>query len=244
MEHAKIRLCVDHPLGAGQSLPLSEAQAHYLSGVMRQGPGAGVLVFNGQDGEWLARIETLARRGGMLTCQRQTRPQTIPPDLWLLFAPVKKARTDFIVEKAVELGAGRILPVQTDFTNAERLRQDKAAAHVREAAEQCQALCLPEVADLTPLPRVLAGWNPSRPILWADEGDVGRPAALPGLLGRLAPGPWAILIGPEGGFSEKERAHLRGLPFVTPVGLGPRILRAETAALALLTLWQAHLGDW
>ena len=244
MEHAKIRLCVDHPLGAGQSLPLTEAQAHYLFGVMRQGLGAPVLVFNGRDGEWLARVDKVAKRGGVLTCERQTRDQRAAPDLWLLFAPVKKPRTDFIVEKAVELGAGRILPVQTDFTNAERLRQDKAQAHVREAAEQCEALWLPDVAPLTPLPRLLAGWDPARRILWADESAAGGSSALTGLFADLVPGPWAILIGPEGGFSPKERSHLRGLPFVTPIALGPRILRAETAALALLTLWQAHLGDW
>lgn len=247
MAGAKIRLCVDHPLGPGQSLPLTEAQAHYLFGVMRIGVGAALLIFNGRDGEWRASVSAAGKRGGVLTCEEQTRPQLVTPDLWLLFAPVKKARTDFIVEKAVELGAARLVPVQSDFTNAERIRPDKLAAHVREAAEQCETTFLPDVAALTPLPRVLSGWDPARRILWADESAVRTaegatsPAAL---CAGLPPGPWAILIGPEGGFSEKERAHLRSLPFVVPIALGPRILRAETAALALMTLWQAHLGDW
>lgn len=247
MAGAKIRLCVDHPLGPGQSLPLTEAQAHYLFGVMREGVGTALLVFNGRDGEWLAHVTAAGKRGGVLTCEVQTKPQRAAPDLWLLFAPVKKARTDFIVEKAVELGAARLIPVQSDFTNAERIRPDKAAAHVREAAEQCETTFLPEVAPLTPLTKLLSSWDPARRILWADESaargadGTSPPAAL---FASLTPGPWAILIGPEGGFSDKERMQLRSLPFVVPVALGPRILRAETAALALMTLWQAHLGDW
>lgn len=247
MARAKIRLCVDHPLGAGQSVPLGETQAHYLFGVMRETAGASVLLFNGQDGEWLAVVEAAGKRGGVLRCAEQTRVQGTPSDLWLLFAPVKKARTDFIVEKAVELGAARLVPVQTDFTNADRIRQDKTEAHVREAAEQCETTWLAEVAPLTPLAALLSGWDRSRRILWADEagarrqGDGSSPAAL---FAGLPRGLWAILTGPEGGFSDRERDRLRGLPFVVPVALGPRILRAETAALAMLTLWQAHLGDW
>ena len=241
---AKIRLCVDHPLGPGQSLPLTEAQAHYLFSVMREGVGARVLAFNGRDGEWLAAAEATGKRGGVLRCLEQMRPQGSTPDLWLVFAPVKKARTDFIVEKAVELGAARIVPVQTDFTNAERMRRDKAEAHVREAAEQCGATALTEVAVLTPLARLLSGWDTTRRVLWADEAAAVQPSALAGLFAGLPRGPWAILIGPEGGFSEKERDRLRSLPFVTRIALGPRVLRAETAALALMALWQAHLGDW
>lgn len=262
MSVAKIRLCVDHPLGPGQSVPLTEAQAHYLFAVMRLGPGAAVLLFNGRDGEWASEVADAARRGGTLVCRAATRPQKPAPDLWLIFAPVKKARTDFIVEKAVELGVARLLPVATDFTNSERLRGDKARAHVREAAEQCGALHLPEVAEMVALGRLLAGWGAGRRILWADEAladtaraDTARADAVPAeaagrgagsssLRARLTPGPWAVLIGPEGGFSEAERSRLGALPFVTPIALGPRILRAETAALAALVLWQAHLGDW
>ncbi|HQU69832.1 MAG TPA: 16S rRNA (uracil(1498)-N(3))-methyltransferase [Albidovulum sp.] len=242
MSPAKIRLCVDQPLGAGQSLPLDEAQAHYLFGVMREAVGARVLVFNGRDGEWLAEVTEAGKRKGTLLCLEETRAQTAPADLWLLFAPVKKARTDIIVEKAVELGAARIVPVATDYTNSERLRRDKAEAHVREAAEQCGALFLPEVAEMAPLARLLGDWSKDRRILWADESaPAGSPAAT---LARSEPGPWAILTGPEGGFSESERSRLRALSFVIPVSLGPRILRAETAAIAAMTLWQAHLGDW
>lgn len=243
MSAARIRLCVDHPLGPGQSVPLDEAQAHYLFGVMREGVGARVLVFNGRDGEWLAEATEAGKRRGLLVCQARTRAQALPPDLWLLFAPVKKARTDFIVEKAVELGAARIVPVATDYTNAERLRRDKAQAHVREAAEQCGALALPEVAEVIALPRLLSGWDPARRILWADEAGAGQASALAQISAQSA-GPWAILIGPEGGFSPAERDRLRALPFVCPVALGPRILRAETAAVAALVLWQAALGDW
>ncbi|MCY1127729.1 16S rRNA (uracil(1498)-N(3))-methyltransferase [Frigidibacter sp. RF13] len=249
MAGAKIRLCVDQSLGVGQSVPLSEAQAHYLFGVMRLAPGAEVLLFNGRDGEWLARVAPAGKRGGSAECVERTRAQAAPPDVWLLFAPVKKARTDFIVEKAVELGAARLLPVQTDFTNAERLRRDKAEAHVREAAEQCEALWLPEVGDLQPLSKLLAGWDRARRLFWADEATTdgegpGRSSSPAALFAGMPPGPAALLVGPEGGFSPAERERLRALPFVTPVALGPRILRAETAALAFLTLWQAHVGDW
>jgi 16S rRNA (uracil1498-N3)-methyltransferase len=162
------------------------------------------------------------------------------PDLWLLFAPLKKARTDFLVEKAVELGAARLIPVQTDFTNADRIRQDRLQAHAVEAAEQCGGLSVPVVEDLRPLPRLLADWPAGRHLMWCDETALGAATAL----AALPRGPWAVLIGPEGGFSPAEQARLRGLPFVQRVSLGPRILRAETAAVAALVLWQSALGDW
>jgi 16S rRNA (uracil1498-N3)-methyltransferase len=242
MSLAKIRLCVDQPLGAGQSLRLAEAQAHYLFGVMREGVGARLRVFNGRDGEWLAEVVAAGRRAGVLTCLERLRAQIPAADLWLMFAPLKKARTDMVVEKAVELGATRLLPVVTDFTSSERFRRDKAEAHVREAAEQSGGLTLPEVAEAAPLRRVLAHWPSDRRILWADESAAVRaPAAV---LDEAGGGPWAVLIGPEGGFSDAERQSLRAVPLVVPISLGPRILRAETAAIAALTLWQAHLGDW
>lgn len=236
----KIRLYIDHPFVPGQAVPLDAAQAHYLSGVMRQGPGADIEVFNGRDGAWTARIEAAGKRGGAVALIAAAAPQQDPPDLWLLFAPIKKARTDFIVEKAAELGAARIQPVQTEHTNAERIRQDRLQAHAIEAAEQCGGTFVPLVADLVPLARLLDGWDPARRILWADEalaGQADRLAALPR-------GPWAVLIGPEGGFSEAERRRLAAMDCVTRIGLGPRILRADTAAVAALTLWQAALGDW
>ena len=221
-------------------MPLDAAQAHYLSGVMRLRAGEVIAVFNGRDGEWAARIVEAGKRGGLLDVQERTVQQRNPPDLWLIFAPIKKTRTDFIVEKAAEMGAARILPVQTDFTNSERIRQDRLQAHAVEAAEQCGGTYVPEVADLVPLPRLLDGWDGTRRILWADEAMAGPAAVLAG----LPAGPWAILIGPEGGFSDAERARLSALPYVNRVSLGPRILRADTAAVAALTLWQAHLGDW
>ena len=227
-------------MGAGQAVPLTESQAHYLFGVMRLGPGARVALFNGQNGEWTAEVAEAAKKRGTLMCIEQAAPQHDPPDLWLLFAPIKKARTDFIVEKAAELGAARIVPVQTEFTNSERIRQDRLQAHAIEAAEQCGGTFVPEVTDLVALSKLLAGWDPARRILWADESVAGAAETLAG----LARGPWAILIGPEGGFSDAERRRLRDLPFVTPVSLGPRILRADTAACAAIALWQASLGDW
>ena len=237
---AKVRLFVDQPLGQGQAVALSADQAHYLFAVMRLGKGAVVALFNGRDGEWRAEVMEAAKRGGVLVCDSQTKGLQMPPDLWLLFAPIKKARTDFIVEKAAELGVRRIVPVQTRHTNSERIRQDRLQAHAVEAAEQCGGTFVPEVADLVALDRLLAGWPADRRILWCDEGMVGARVALEG----LEPGPWAILIGPEGGFSDGEAAKLRAMPQVVAVSLGPRILRADTAAVAALALWQSVLGDW
>ena len=236
---AKVRLYVDHPLGAGQSVALTREQAHYLFGVMRLGAGDGVTLFNGRDGAWQTTVADAGKRGGTLVCDEQIAPQTAPPDLWLLFAPIKKARTDFIVEKAVEMGAARICPVQTEFTNSERIRRDRLQAHATEAAEQCGATYVQAVADLARLDRVLADWPAERRLMFCDEALAGDDAGLPD-----APGPWGILIGPEGGFSDRERDRLANMAVAHAVALGPRILRADTAAVAALTLWQKALGDW
>ncbi|HEY6919211.1 MAG TPA: 16S rRNA (uracil(1498)-N(3))-methyltransferase [Tabrizicola sp.] len=236
---AKIRLYVDQPLAQGQAVVLSQDQAHYLTGVMRLEAGAPLLLFNGKDGEWRATLAQAGKRNAIAVCDVQTRPLQLPPDLWLLFAPIKKARTDFIVEKAVELGAARILPVQTRHTNSERIRQDRLQAHATEAAEQCGATWVPEVTDLQHLDRLLAKWPDDRRLYWCDETALGQPATL-----APTPGPAAILIGPEGGLSVDEAARLRARSNVTPLSLGPRILRADTAAVAALTLWQAACGDW
>jgi 16S rRNA (uracil1498-N3)-methyltransferase len=241
MQRPKVRLFVRQPLVPGQPVALSRDQAHYLFTVMRLPEGRSVLLFNGQDGEWRAEVTAAGRRGGTLTCAERTRPLQPPPDLWLMFAPLKKARTDFIVEKATELGAARILPVQSAFTSAERIHQDRLQAHAVEAAEQCGGTYVPEVAALQSLDRVLADWPADRRILWCNEHLSGVRDALPR---GGAPGPWAVLVGPEGGFSQAEQARLAALPQVVPAGLGPRILRADTAAVAALTLWQAELGDW
>ncbi|SFR58879.1 16S rRNA (uracil1498-N3)-methyltransferase [Yoonia tamlensis] len=237
---SKVRLYVDHPLGEGQSVPLSRDQAHYLFGVMRLGEGTVLSLINSRDGEWDAEIVKAGNKGGILTCQAQTRPLQTPPDLWLVFAPIRKERTAFIVEKAVEMGAARIIPVQTDYTQgANRIRQDKLQAHAVEAAEQCGGTFVPPVDDLQKLDRILADWPADRQLMFCDEAKIGDPIGLPDLRG-----PWAILIGPEGGFSPTEREKLHALPYSHPVSLGPRILRADTAAVAALTVWQQALGDW
>jgi len=239
MSDAKIRLNVDQPLAPGQAVRLTPDQTHYLTGVMRLGAGAFVSLFNGRDGEWRAVLAEVARRGAVAVCEGQTRSQTLPPDLWLVFAPIKKARTDFIVEKAVELGVRRILPVQTRHTNSERIRQDRLQAHAVEAAEQCGATYVPEVSDLQPLDRLLSDWPKDRQLYWCDEAAIGQPATIGG-----EPGPAAILIGPEGGFAATEASRLRTMTGVVPLSLGPRILRADTAAVSAITLWQARFGDW
>jgi 16S rRNA (uracil1498-N3)-methyltransferase len=236
----KVRLYVEHDLAQGQAVPLTTDQAHYLFGVMRLAVGDTLLLFNGRHGEWRAAVQAAGKRGGVLACVAQTAPLRLPPDLWLIFAPIKKARTDFIVEKAVELGVARIQPVQTQHTNSERIRQDRLQAHAIEAAEQCGATAVPEVADLQALDRVLAGWPADRALIWCDETLVGQGVNL----AHVPRGPSAILIGPEGGFSAAEQSRIRALPQTHPISLGPRILRADTAAVAAITLWQAALGDW
>lgn len=235
---ARVRLYLTTPLEEGQTVSLSREQAHYLFGVMRLAVGDEIAVFDGVSGAWAAEVAEAGKRAGMLLVGRRTAPHLPPADLWLLFAPLKKARTDFVVEKAVEMGASRIQPVLTDFTNAERVRTDKMRAHVVEAAEQCGATALPEVVEPVKLSALLADWDAARHLVFCDEGAAG-PVDWPVL---SAPG--AVLIGPEGGFSDAERSRLAGLDFCHPVALGPRILRAETAAVAALTLWQAKAGDW
>lgn len=237
---AKIRLYVEHPLAEGQSVPLTRDQAHYLFGVMRLSVGDSVLLFDGKAGEFRAEVAEAGKRGGVLVCAEQTRPLQTPPDLWLLFAPIKKARTDFIVEKAAEMGAARICPVQTDFTNSERIRQDRLQAHAVEAAEQCGGTYVPDVAELSKLSTLLGAWPAERRLMFCDETRAGDGLTL----GQAGPGPWAILIGPEGGFSPAERDRLMAMDAAMPVSLGPRILRADTAAVAAMTVWQQALGDW
>jgi len=207
---------------------------------MRKSVGASILLVNGRDGEWRAEVIEAGKRGGVLSLTQETRRLQRPPDLWMLFAPIKKARTDFIVEKATEMGVARILPVQTQFTNAERIRQDRLQAHAIEAAEQCGGTYVPQVEPLRRLDRVLADWPENRHLMFCDEAEVGAGKTLD----TMSSGPWAVLIGPEGGFSEAERKRLTTVPFAHVVSLGPRILRADTAAVAALTLWQMHLGDW
>lgn len=240
MSAAKVRLFVEQPVGAGQTVPLGRDQAHYLFGVMRMGTGDRVAIFNQTSGEWLAEVVEAGKRAGTLRCLERTRERLLPADVWLLFAPIKKERTDFIVEKATELGAAGIQPVTTEFTQSGRIKLDRLRAHAVEATEQCGGTFVPEVRELAKLDEVLAGWPVGRRLMFCDEMLAGDRKGLDG----AKPGPWAILVGPEGGFSETERARLSALPFATAVSLGPRILRADTAAVAALTLWQTTLGDW
>ncbi len=240
MADAKVRLFVDHPLEAGKPVPVDRDQANYLFNVMRLAVGAHVLLINGRDGEWRAEVAEASKRRGVLVCDAQTKPLQEPPDLWLLFAPIKKSRTDFIVEKATEMGAARILPVQTDYTNSDRVRQDRLQAHAIEATEQCGGTFVPEVAGLQKLSALLDAWPDDRQLLFCDEAKVGQRSDLSGLTG----GKWAVVIGPEGGFSEVERKQLSAMAQSTAISLGPRVLRADTAAVAALTLWQSELGDW
>ena len=235
-----IRLYVPHDLATGGQLALDEGQSRYLSAVMRQAVGDTLAVFNGRDGEWRAAIATLGKRVVTLTALTSTRPQHIGPDLDLIIALVKRGRLETIVEKAAELGARRVRLVTTERTNADHVRADRLRAIAMEAAEQTGRLDVPEIADPVKLDRLLADWDPERRLLFCDEaGDA------PTLLEAVTTnGPWAILIGPEGGFSPAERGHLRALPYATPATLGPRILRADTAAISALTLWQAAVGDW
>ena len=237
-----VRLFIDRGAGegemrSGERVVLPPDQSHYLAGVMRMGPGDRLAVFDGVSGEHGATVGGRARRAVTLELGERTAPLRRPPDVWLMFAPIKKARTDFIVEKAAELGAARILPVRTERTQSERVRRDRLRAHAVEAAEQCGGTFVPEVGEMVPLGALLDGWDAGRRLVFCDEALAGEPAGMPD-----APAPAAILVGPEGGFAEGERARLRGMAAVA--SLGPRILRADTAAAAALTLWQAAHGDW
>jgi len=238
------RLYLAAALGQAQTIELEKAQAHYLGTVLRKSNGDSLRVFNGEHGEWQAEVTDLSRKGGRLICSAQIRPQHDCPDIWMCFAPVRKHRNSFILEKGTELGARRFQPVLTAHTQFPKMNLGKARAQIIEAAEQTERLDLPELRAGVTLAELLSGWDKKRKLIFADEAGDARPAqdAL-GDSANSSPSA-AILIGPEGGFSSDERARLRAESYVVPVSLGPRILRADTAALALLSLWQAHRGDW
>lgn len=237
------RLFVEAPLAAEALISLPAPQAHYLRNVLRLSDGAELLVFNGRDGEWRAALAPATRKQTVLDVRMQVRPQEAAADLYYLFAPLKHARLDYMVQKAVEMGAGVLRPVLTQRTQGERLNIERMRANVIEAAEQCGVLAVPEVVAPVKLAALLADWPAERMLVFCDEGaDVHDPVAALSALPR--PTALAILIGPEGGFDESERAALRSLPQVVRVSLGPRILRADTAAVAALALVQAVWGDW
>jgi 16S rRNA (uracil1498-N3)-methyltransferase len=237
------RLYVDQPFETGATVALASPQAHYLKDVLRLKAGDRVLAFNGRDGEWESRLDLAGKRAVGLRLDAQTRPQTAGPDLHYMFAPLKRARLDYMVQKAVEMGVARLAPVITRHTQAERVNVARMHANAVEAAEQCGVLALPEIAEPAPLARALADLAPERLLVFCDEdAPIADPAAaLASVSGVTA---LAVLIGPEGGFAAEEREVLTARRHTLRLALGPRILRADTAAVAALALVQAMLGDW
>jgi 16S rRNA (uracil1498-N3)-methyltransferase len=237
------RLFVTSALEQRANVVLDKGQANYLTNVLRLDPSDSVLVFNGRDGEWRAELQREGRRSVALAVAEQTRPQHEPCDLHYMFAPLKHARLDYMVQKAVELGVSRLQPVTTRHTQAARVNLDRMRANAIEAAEQCGILSIAEVDEAIPLPKALDGLTGGRVLIFCDEdADTRDPVAALSPIPKYTP--LAVLIGPEGGFAEEERALLLKHPAVVRLALGPRILRADTAAVAALTLVQAVVGDW
>jgi 16S rRNA (uracil1498-N3)-methyltransferase len=240
------RLFVDHPFSSGQSVALSEAQAHYVMNVLRMGLGDPIHLFNGRDGEWRCVIDRITRRRCSVTLEEQVSNQKPEPDLWLIFAPIKRARIDFVAAKATELGVSALIPVFTEFTDVTRVNTQRLRSNAMEAAEQCGRLSVPEVDEPVTLIAMLADWPVDRQLLYCDETGSGK-GINEFLTKEKASGPskpTAILIGPEGGFSRSELDLLKERANFTAIDLGPRILRADTAAIAVLSCWQSVLGDW
>ena len=242
-EHAATRLYVPQPLAEGAAVALDKAQAHRLRHVLRLGSGAAVAAFNERDGEWLCRLVEEGRRGAVLVPEHQRKTAETEADLWLLFAPIKRARLDWLVEKATELGAAALLPVWTARTQPERLNQERLNVLAIAAAEQSERLSIPDIRASERLDNLLSGWPAERRLFVCDETGGSAPIAEV-LRGWQSEQPAALLIGPEGGFTETELDALGKLPIVSRVGLGPRVLRAETAAVAALAVFQAIAGDW
>jgi 16S rRNA (uracil1498-N3)-methyltransferase len=232
------RLFIDKPLATGQSITIDGGQAHYLAGVMRLKAGDSILLFDDIGGEWLANIEGVAKRSLEVRLTTHNRPREDVPDLWLLAAPIKKGRIDWVAEKACELGVARWQPVITRRTIVDKLNLDRLRAHMIEAAEQCERTALPVLDEPVKLEAILANWPAERTLIFADE-EGGAPMA-----SAIEAGPAAILIGPEGGFTPEERAAIKAIPQAKGVSLGPRILRADTAMVAAVSLWMAKAGDW
>lgn len=232
------RLFVDQPLGEGAAVALDGNAAHYLTRVMRKTAGDPVLLFNGREGEWLATIADAGKKQLALVCDRQTAPQESVPSVTLAFAPIKKGRIEFLVEKAVELGVARLQPVIMARSVVDKINPDKMRAHIVEAAEQCGRTAVPVLEAPIKLSAFLEARDPSVPLVFCDE-EGGAPVG-----SVLPPPPATILVGPEGGFTDEERASVRAAQGALAVSLGPRILRAETAALAALAAFMAIVGDW
>jgi 16S rRNA (uracil1498-N3)-methyltransferase len=239
----KLRLFVDVALSQGAPVSIEAAQAHYLLHVMRARTGDRVRLFNGREGEWRAVITQAGRRALELACEIQTEPQVEVPDLWLIFAPIKKTPADYVAQKATELGVRVLQPVLTRRTIVRRVNVDRLRANAIEAAEQSGRLSVPEIRPPRDLELLLRDWPQERRMLFCDESG-GAPIADALNEARIERIPWAVLTGPEGGFAPEERVLIRKSPQVVPVSLGPRIVRADTGALAALAIWQAICGDW
>ena len=237
-----IRLFVDGDLAIGAKMSLSERSSHYLYSVMRCKSGEQIKCFNNQSGEFLCAITSSDKKATIIEVKRKVKDIEIENDLWLLFSPLKKDRTDFVIEKSVELGVSKIIPVRTERTNSEKIKIERFLAQAIEATEQCGRLSIPEIADSLSLNNLLLSWDSNRVLFFMDERRKGEDV-IP-LFKRYKGKPVAILIGPEGGFSDKEAKLINSFDFVRNVNLGPRILRAETAVAASLALWQAVAGDW
>ncbi|MGQ0741770.1 MAG: 16S rRNA (uracil(1498)-N(3))-methyltransferase [Alphaproteobacteria bacterium] len=238
----KLRLYVGAPLGEGKAVEPTTSQAHYILHVMRAREGDRLRLFNGRDGEWTARITRVTKRSCLLKCDTRTAPQSDVPDVWLAFAPVKKTPADYVAQKATELGVRVLQPVITHRTVARRVNLERLRANAIEAAEQSGRLSVPEVRAEMDLGALLKSWPKERRLVFCDEG--GDAPAIADALAKKESAAWGVLTGPEGGFDENERALVRAQPFVLPVTLGPRIMRADTAALSALAIWQALCGDW
>lgn len=236
------RLFVNAALEPGATVMLDEGQTHYLLHVLRAKADDRVLLFNGRDGEWQAQIATAGKRGIALTVAGRTAPHADVPDLWLVFAPVKKTPSDYLAQKATELGVSKLQPVFTRRTIVTRINDERLKANAVEAAEQSGRMTVPEIGAGMALDKLIAQWPQDRPLYFCDEG--GDVSPLADAARGASADKAAILTGPEGGFDPAERDMLRAQPFVIPVGLGPRILRADTAALAAVTIWQSVKGDW
>lgn len=238
--HSAPRVFIDQPLADGTELRVEGGQAHYLLSVMRLKAGGTVKLFDDRTGEWLGEVATTGKRDLVVRVAAKLREREAVPDLWLCAAPIKRGRVDWVAEKASELGVARLVPVATRRAVVDKLNYDRLRAHMIEAAEQCERTALPELADMAALDALLRDWPADRALYFADE-EGGTPM-LEAV--RRRSGPAAILIGPEGGFDPAEREAIRACPAAVPVSLGPRILRAETAALAAVSVWMASAGDW
>lgn len=239
----KIRLFTDAALAAGMTVGLNDGQSHYLRNVMRRAEGDTVHLFNGRDGEWRCTLTMVSKKAAQVSVDGQVRAQMTPPDLVLCFAPVKGARLDFVAQKATELGVSALQPVITERTVVRRVKVEKLRANAIEAAEQCEGLWVPAVAEPLDLPSLLGGWPAGRGLLFCDEGGQGDPISTLSEHADSFAG-WGVVVGPEGGFTDRERSLIREHPRAVSIGLGPRIMRADTAALAALGLLQACWGDW